>query len=252
MLHIITIATDKSKVADLLASAAVYNTSIEVIYKETWNGYIDKIKAMKDILQKFNPDDILCFVDAYDVLCTASPEKIMKAYNNFNSPLIFSTELNCFPPHLQSRYDPLPNGPTRSKYVNSGGYIGRVDAIKEFLSWMPMEDIDRMCQVGGDQTYFAEYYLSFPNKVTLDYKQEIFQNMFFVGWSEMLFVNSRVYNKTLQTSPCFLHFNGQSHGSTNSLNIMPDIVEILQKGDFKEMSSLNQALSSWYYPRPQI
>lgn len=252
MLHILTIATDKAKVQDLLASAAVYNTPIEVIYLPSWNGYIDKIKAMKEVLQTYKSDDIICFIDAYDVLCTASAEKIMKAYNALQSPLVFSTELNCFPPHLQSRYDALPNGATRSKYVNSGGYIGRCDAIIEFLNWKPLEEITTMCEVGGDQTYFAEYYLSNPHKVALDYKQEIFQNMFFVGWGEILFVNSRVYNKTLQTSPCFLHFNGQSHGSMRKPNIMPDIVEILQKDEFKEMSTLNQSLSSWYYPRPQI
>jgi hypothetical protein len=252
MLHIVTIATDKAKVQDLLASAAVYNTPIEIIYLPTWNGFIDKIKAMKEALQTYKSDDIICFIDAYDVLCTASAEKIMKAYTALKAPLVFSTELNCFPPHLQGRYNALPNGPTRSKYVNSGGYMGRCDAITEFLNWKPIEEITAICEVGGDQTYFAEYYLSNVGKVALDYKQEIFQNMFFVGWSELVFVNSRVYNKTLQTSPCFLHFNGQSYGATHTNNIMSDIVKILAKSEICEMSTLNQARSSWYYPRPQI
>ena len=252
MLHVVTIATDKLKVQDLLASAAVYNTPIEVIYLPTWNGYIDKIKAMKTTLSKYEPDDIICFIDAYDVICTASAEKIMKAYNVLKAPLVFSTELNCFPPHLQGRYNTIPNGPTQSKYVNSGGYIGRCDAITEFLNWKPIDEIKTMCEIGGDQTYFAEYYLSNLTKVTLDYKQEIFQNMFFIGWNELVLVNSRVYNKTLQTSPCFLHFNGQSHGATHTQNIMPELVQALAKGDIREMSSFNQAFSSWYYPRPQL
>lgn len=255
MLHIITIATDKVKVADLLASADVYKTPIEVIMKDTWNGYIDKIKEMKSALSKYKDDDILCFVDAYDVICSATHDKILKAFYTFNAPLVFSTELNCFPPHLSNKYQQTQQNQkisTRYNYVNSGGYIGYKKAIEEFLSWKHIDEITEICKVGGDQTYFAEYYLSNVEKVTLDYKQEIFQNMFFVGWNELLFVNSRVYNKTLQTSPCFLHFNGQSYGATNSPNIMIDLVKILQKGEFKEMNSLNQALSSWYYPRPQI
>jgi hypothetical protein len=255
MLHIITIATDKAKVADLLASADVYKTPIEVIMKDTWNGYIDKIKEMKSALSKYKDDDILCFVDAYDVICSATHDKILKAFHTFNAPLVFSTELNCFPPHLSNRYQQIQQdkkNPTRYNYVNSGGYIGYKKEIEEFLNWKHIDEITEICKVGGDQTYFAEYYLSNVGKVALDYKQEIFQNMFFVGWNELLFVNSRVYNKTLQTSPCFLHFNGQSYGATNSPNIMIDLVKILQKGEFKEMGSLNQALSSWYYPRPQI
>jgi hypothetical protein len=93
MLHIITIATDKTKVADLLASADVYNTPIEVIMKDTWNGYIDKIKEMKLALSKYKDDDILCFVDAYDVICAASHEKILKVFRAFNTPLVFSTSV---------------------------------------------------------------------------------------------------------------------------------------------------------------
>jgi hypothetical protein len=170
-----------------------------------------------------NPNDIICFIDAYDVLCFSNIEEIYTKFKQYNCNILLSSELNCYPPNNLPKYELLEYQlqqkneqfekvfSTNFKYVNSGGYIGYCKDLLQMLKWKSVAEIVEICKDGGDQTYFSLYYLKHAlntNLVQIDYKQTIFQSMYKVHFTDFSFINGRLYNRILHTYPCFAHFNG--------------------------------------------
>ena len=218
MFHIFTIGSDESKMTQLKESAEISMTKINYIVTGSWNGYVDKIITMMNLLKDIPDDDIVCFIDAYDVLSFSGQAEILSKFKEYNCKLVLSGELTCYPDKYQGRYneiyaiktDYIP--PSNFKYVNSGGYIGYKKAIMELLLWKPLEEIHIICEKGGDQNYFSEYYLEYgldnDKGLKIDVGQQLFQSMNKTEFGDFEFINGRLHNKILNNFPCFAHFNG--------------------------------------------
>ena len=133
MLHVFTIASDQEKTALLRTTAEWSKLNIEIIPWNHWNGFTDKIYAVKQVLEFIPDDEIVCFVDAYDVLCMSNEHEILDKFFSYNCDIVLSSEVNCYPGENQSAYDQIPSI-TEYKYVNSGGYIGYASALRKMLS----------------------------------------------------------------------------------------------------------------------
>jgi hypothetical protein len=217
MLHIITLGSNEDEMKYLKESAQRNNVSIQFIFCEKWNGYIDKITTMKQAIQNIPNDDIVCFIDSYDVLLFTDENEILSKFHNYHCNLLLSAELNCYPGENMGRYNELYNQlgisyMTNFKYVNSGGYIGYKHAIQDLFDWKPVEEIIEIIKLGGDQNYFTEYYLHFANvpekRIKIDMFQRIFQSVYKMFFEDIEFKNGRVVNTVLCEKPCFVHFNG--------------------------------------------
>lgn len=219
-LHICTVASDGEKSARLIQSGINANSNVNAFKFTNWDhGNICKIMYMKLVLETIPDDDVVCFIDAYDVLCMANEDEILQKFLSFHCNIVFSSELNCHPEIFRSKYDQYyqenpPLEMTKHIFLNAGGYIGYCRDIRYMLNWKPFTEIQKMCPNGSDQYYFADFYLhhvmnpveSF--KTVLDSWQHIFQSIYRVSISDLEFVHGRVYNKVLKTFPCFIHFNG--------------------------------------------
>jgi len=231
MFHLFTVASDESKMALLKQTADWNGIAISVLSITHWTGFIDKILAMKDAVDLLPDDDIACFIDAYDVLILSDVTEILQKFENYRRNILMSSELNCYPSENQSRYDLVEYsvfeheeakniwGTRRSqaittnyKYMNSGGYMGYVSDLKRMFQWKTVDEMRQMCELGGDQNFFTQYYLEFATdqvlNIGLDYQQEIFQSLYKVDLRDFAFFSGRLYNHTLRTYPCFVHFNG--------------------------------------------
>jgi hypothetical protein len=231
MFHLFTVASDESKMSLLKQTADFYEIKIRVLSIANWTGFIDKILAMKDAISSLPDDDIVCFIDAYDVLVMGDIPEILQKFENYRRSILMSSELNCYPPENQSRYDQIEYsvfeqeeanniwGTRRSqaintnyKYMNSGGYMGYVKYLKNMFQWKTTDEMRQMCEFGGDQNFFTQYYLEFATdqvmNIGLDFRQEIFQSLYKVDLRNFAFFEGRLYNHTLRTYPCFVHFNG--------------------------------------------
>jgi hypothetical protein len=179
MIYVYTFYTDDARICYLQESASLCNMQISYLKNDTWNGYIDKIVAMQNILQKHSPNDIICFIDAYDVLINQNLEYLAEKFNYYNCDLLIGAELNCFPDKYKFLY---PDINSKYKYVNSGGYIGYKYALDHLFNWKSHHEIFNICHDGGDQSYFTEYFISnHSHKIKLDTECLIFQNMHLVG-----------------------------------------------------------------------
>lgn len=230
MFHLYTVASDESKMAKLYESAKIADITVNRIEVLHWTGFIDKILLMKQIVDAMDEDDIVCFVDAYDVLVFSDAEEIVRKFRASGKSILLSSELNCYPPENRDRYDLIEYFTfeqdeaagtwgtdktrcftTNYKYLNSGGYVGYAGAIKRMFQWKTVDEIREMCLHGGDQNFFTQYYLEYAlmeTNIGLDSRQEIFQSMYRVNLGDFAFFQGRLYNHVLRTYPCFAHFNG--------------------------------------------
>ena len=220
--------------SEFVSISGMDKETIEVLKIENWRGFIDKIVAMKSCVELLDDDTIVCFIDAYDVLCFSGLEEIKRKFLEYKADIVFSSELNCYPIENMPRYEMIeyhlydmmyqtneaqrPSWvrpiETNYKYVNSGGYIGYAGAMKKMFSWKTMDVVEKMIELGGDQNFFTQYYLEFADighddvVVAIDDHQRIFQSLYKVDLADFSFHRGRLYNHVLRTYPCFAHFNG--------------------------------------------
>jgi len=221
-LHLFTVTTDEEKTKFLRESADLFSVKINFIKPSAYESNMDKIQEMQKAIKEIPDDDIICFVDAFDVLINGFEKEIIEKFKEFDSNLLFSAELNCYPGIFLSKMNRLYrflNSNIQYRYLNSGGYIGYKFAIAEALSWNTENDYN-----GSDQGYFMDYFLNhykIHKKIKLDHYCRIFQTMAYVNWNELSFFNGKMQNDIMNSTPCFVHFSGKSYETIDSQNIMP-------------------------------
>lgn len=227
MIHVFSVGTNLADMTHLRRSVEISGLDIDIVQKFEWSGYMDKITNIISLIKDIPEDDIVCVVDAYDVVSFSDKGEIFRKFKETDCRILISSELNLYPEKYRPYYDRIYNNrttsPSRSlyNYVNSGGYVGYKSALMEMFSWKSIDEIRAICDDGGDQNYFTEYFInnidtvsSIGNsQVKLDTKQSIFQSMYKVEYDEFEFMSGRLFNKVLKTFPCFAHFNG--YGSYN-------------------------------------
>jgi len=190
---------------------------------------------MASVLDFIPDDDVVLFVDAYDVLCMAGSEEILDKFRGYGCDLVLSSELNCYPAENAAEYDRVQRDmalPTRYRYVNSGGYIGYAWAVRHMLCWKPAWEMEAISALGGDQNYVSQYYLTFARPqdvidgriplIRMDCAQLLFQSLYKVHLSCLVFLQGRVYNHILKSYPCFVHFNGSRDYNEEVIYCGPD------------------------------
>jgi hypothetical protein len=260
MLHIFTYGAGNISRFELLKNSSdLTNLSINYITQSVWNGFFDKIHNTLNAIKNLPDNDIVCFVDGFDVLALGLEDEIITKFKNYNCNILFGAELNCWPGEYKGRFPNLgiKNG---YKYLNSGGFIGYKHAIMDLYTWKPIEEVAYICKTrGGDQGYCIEYFIeNFSKKnLKLDNEVQIFQNFFSLDWNEIFIKDGRVINSIIKSEPCFLHFNGDSWKITGGGNIMPVFIDKLNasidsKGEIFTFSEFKQNFSTYYFKRSQL
>ena len=193
-------------------SCKVYGLKYKIMgLGEKWNGGNmsagvgggQKINFLMQTLSTIDEEQLILVTDSYDVIMTSNSEEIIKKYKTFQIPIVFAAESCCWPnKNLASIY---PSSPTANKYLNSGGFIGKVKDIKKIL---PLNTISSN---SDDQLYYSNKFLSQDGEklIKLDYNCDIFQCLNNAESElEILYGKSRIKNKITNTEPCQIHGNG--------------------------------------------
>lgn len=194
-----------------------------------YTGLSDKPRILYNAIKKgLIKENLIVFVDAWDVIFADTLESIIEKYKSFNSPIVIGAEKNCFPPHFKKEYDRLPYT-SSYKYLNSGVIIADKNALITVLEAMDAPNLPRDYHDNikgynhhfNDQAYFSEVYLRQPVKMKLDYNCLIAQNMQDVTEGELFFLyqwdadyenchKSGIKNKETNKYPSIIHWNGSS------------------------------------------
>lgn len=182
-MHIVTVATDESKMSILSQSAKTHGITIHNLGKNSdWNDPMDgpagmpKIGMMAEFLKDLPSDDVVMFMDAYDTFFTRGPLEILERFKGFKVDVLFGAENDFWPldDYLKSKFDQEHNDEFY-KYLNSGLYIGYAGALSAFFDQHAQDaygDDQRFCQL----RYIKAINSDFPYKVALDHEAYIFQN----------------------------------------------------------------------------
>jgi len=260
MLHIFTYgAGNISRFEYLKASSDICNLPINFVTQSVWNGFFDKVKNTLNVIKNLPDTDIVAFVDGFDVLAVGGQDEIQRKFHESDCEILFGAELNCWPGEYLARFPTTDSGTSGYKYLNSGGFIGYKRAVMDLYTWKSLEQIAYICKTcGGDQGYFMEYFLANwgQKNMKLDSNCTIFQNMFSLDWNEIYIQDGRVVNSVMGTTPCFLHFNGDSWRIKGGGDIMPVFVEKLQLsqdnlGTVFDFSDFEQNFNHEYFKRNQ-
>ena len=257
-MHILTYSNREDKLEYLKESESLFNTKVNYITSPVWEGYITKLKEVKKKIQSFNDNDIIIFIDAFDVLISGNTSEIIEKFKSYNCDILVSAELNCYPSFLKNDLDKIMPKNIKNKYINAGGYMGYVKNIKSLLEWKSIDEIVNICKKGTDQAYIIKYFMENYNKlnIKLETKTWIYQNMHWISWKEIDFRGGRVYNNVLNTYPCFVHFNGGTWQTMEKNNIMPVFIELMIKSkknsEICNLDKYNQLITKTCYPHPQI
>lgn len=177
-----------------------------------WTGYCMKYELLVEYLKTLDNNDIVCFIDAYDVLPTKNIIHLEQKFRDFSikNPdikIIVGDEqktINEFKEknkrnilcQLQNEFLLInKNFIFNNSHINSGTYIGYVSNILSVLS-----SILQKHNVEDDQVELIEYAQKNPHHIHADTEQQFFRP----GWNVFM----QQFNLDGNTTCSFIHANG--------------------------------------------
>jgi hypothetical protein len=174
-IHIVTVATNPGGYLKWLEESCIRNGTKLIILGmgEKWKGYITKYLLMDNFLKTIPEDDIVCFIDAYDVLMTQHidklTEKFFKITENNDYKIICALDIGEKDLITKWYYESLDH-----TLINSGTYMGYSKNIKEVLKWM-INEYNNDNNNSDDQMLLNKYYGQFKGRgIYIDNQKNIF------------------------------------------------------------------------------
>jgi GR25 family glycosyltransferase involved in LPS biosynthesis len=207
-LKVVTVATDLNKAKQLLTSAEKNKIQVKTLGANVdWSGGDVKngpgggmkVNLLRSELKNYRDDDIVMFVDGYDVIINELEEDILNRYLSFHCKVLFAAEKVCWPDrNLESQFPQPANG---YRYLNSGCFIGVVSELKKIVN-------DSLNDTDDDQLYFQRKYLSKQFDIKLDHEGYVFQCVSMVEDKIGLNKFKQIVNSETRCTGVILHGNG--------------------------------------------
>ena len=199
--HVLTVGTDPSKMWALEQSAKAHGiTYLNLGRNVKWMGGTmeaqgggQKINLVRNHLESLHDGDVVLFMDGYDCLINETQDVILDRFKGFDCDILFAAEKECWPvPDISNNFPPSV---TPYRYLNSGLYMGRVGALKNFFN-------ESVAHESDDQLWAHSRFLNkeVPS-VKLDYEGYIFQCD-----DDIEVINGQLANS--MCCPCIYHGNG--------------------------------------------
>ena len=137
-----------------------------------WDGFITKIKLIYKYLKTLNDDDIVCIIDAYDILPTKNIHHLEKRFvkimdKNPKVKMIIGYDKNDSDTIESFSQDLF--GSVDGKRINGGNYIGYVKNILDiYRIILQNEDFE------DDQIELTKYANKFPEHIYIDKNKILF------------------------------------------------------------------------------
>lgn len=179
MLHIVTVATgDGGYLRWLKQSCARNNCELVILgYGSTWTGFKMKYDLVLEYLETIPEDDLVCFVDGYDVVVSRDIRELQEEYERL------SPERKILVCHDRTNKEILMIPPFRrvaNRYfmahkdtpLNSGTYMGPSEKVKEYI--LETQKIMDEFNTTDDQKAMNIYYSRHEDLLDVDFNHEVF------------------------------------------------------------------------------
>lgn len=189
MIHICAVATEEKFYMKWLKESCLRNNcNLTVLgMGEKFENYMTKILIFQKFLFKLNDNDIVCFVDAYDVIMLENISYLEKEFLKFERKnpdmIVISEESKYLLGNLQLSSETwskiimkLFNYDSFDFYANSGGLIGRVNNLKKVWDQLVILSEDK--KIIDDQACIIEYMKTNPGVFYIDRNRIFFDTVF--------------------------------------------------------------------------
>lgn len=172
---LITYATHNSGYLDALSvSSKRMGFELIILGKEKkWGGFMQKIFDILAFLKTKNMNEIVCFVDGFDVLTLGTQDEFLNKFKSFNTDkVIFSTSKdNIF---LEIIFGKINVNDVNFEYnrLCSGAYVGYCKKIIELFE--SICEINKVNNKDDDQEYLSVCYSKCKDCLQLDYQNDLF------------------------------------------------------------------------------
>lgn len=166
---------------NLQESCKRYNFDLITLgFNMKWGGFTMKFDLMKNYLNQLNEDEIVMFVDAYDVFMNDFSRKVISRFESFNKKILFSSEFTN--PNYSNLFllENIAFDKCKSTIINSGCYMGYVSYLKKLFNLLcerndcsnyKLDDqklLNKLCNIESE---------FFDNYIAIDYDGLIFYTM---------------------------------------------------------------------------
>ena len=207
-----------------LESAIAHNVSISLLgWNIPWKGLSQKLEAVYRLATSLPPHDVVLFTDAYDIMFADSEKSILNNFVKMNATIMFSAECGCWPHIMENRevcFTGYPRSPTKSRYLNSGAWIGYAGDAAKMLHAI-IQEAGNSFENANDQKLAADMYIEERFGIKLDFFNRIFQAMHYTLDDPLPYCYPRKEleitqqgkwrNKATKSKPAVFHFNGRQN-----------------------------------------
>ena len=177
--HIITTANKSDGYYEILKESCIRNGCklTTLGFGEKWTGFIWKYEQLKKFLKSVNSDDIVVFVDGFDVVMNEHIDIFIQKYKKFNKSIVLSVIYNSNTlKFIEKRIFGTVKYNGSDYFICSGLYVGRVSDLTYMFDLMDINsDINN-----DDQLLLTKFIINNPKfvneKIALDTQMELFTN----------------------------------------------------------------------------
>jgi hypothetical protein len=208
--HIVTVATEsKFYFPYLVESCKINGIELEVLgYGEKWRGYNWRFRIMIDYLDKLPEDDVVCFVDGYDVVCCRDlhqlKDEFLKIKRETNCKIVTGKANTSWFLKLLGL---MHFGVCNDELLNAGTYIGLVKDLKIIIRKIYQNNPD---DSADDQQLMIKHCKTIPNDYLVDSDGKLFVTLAYplsdVGKYVEIDNNKKLYFNGHR--PFFVHSSG--------------------------------------------
>jgi hypothetical protein len=168
-MHLVTVATEsKGYFPVLKQSVERFDAKLEVLgWGKRWRGFVWRLMLLREFLEGLDDEDIICFLDAYDVVLLRDPAELEAAFRSLSAATGCNIVFGCDKPKplalkAAARY---MFGQCQGKSVNAGSYVGYVWAVKDMLDSILAKTQDPK---DDDQVQVVRFCKESPDKIHVD------------------------------------------------------------------------------------
>jgi len=216
MTHFVTVATGSTDQAMALTEsfALLGAHCLNLGEGKAYPAHGTKVVLLREYLAALAESDIVCYIDAFDVVLLRDLEDFENAFRHIGSAIVFYGESyftykrNWLRRRIARRKLPSNAVQTEYRFLNAGCFVGYAAALRKFLHALPVD-----AQTPCDQTPMVDYWIQHSDELTLDYNHLLFTG---TGGREgfeaqdFVFAGGMVNNALTGTLPFFAHFPGKN------------------------------------------
>ena len=213
-LHIVTVATQSEYYFPYLIDSCERNgKQLQVLgFGEEWQGFNWRLTKMIEYLKSLPKNDIVCFVDGYDVICCRDlkemPNVFLEIKKKTGCKIVVGHDKGSF---LHGLVAYTYFGNCNGTYINAGTYIGIVKDLLEILPKIyalnPKDNAD-------DQVLITKYCKHNSSEIHCDTKNQLFLTLVYPLHQIEKFIEIDKNNDTIiydNNKPFFIHAAGNGY-----------------------------------------